>query len=115
MSDVNLNGRQIAILALLGLFGLLAFAPALLLNNRGGAQQGSSDPAYQALKVYSRSQLGDRSADAAALQIYPTLIRRTVDGHDVYNRKGADGVCWELDLTVTSEPVKADASNCSER
>jgi len=107
---VKLNGRQIAILTLLALFGLLAIAPVLILGN--GSQRSVDDAAYQALKIYSRSQLGDRSADAAAIEVYPTLTRHVVNGDEYFTRLGVDQICWELDLNTSSEPFIAKKSRC---
>jgi len=107
---VNLNGRQIAILALLGLFGLLAIAPVLMFGK--GSQTSVDDAAYQALKIYSRSQLGDRSADAAAIEVYPTLTRHVENGKEYFTRLGVDEICWELDLNTSSEPYTTDKSRC---
>ena len=110
---VKLNVRQIAILALLGLFGLLAITPVLIFEKN--SQVGIADVAYQALKIYSRSQLGDRSADAAAIEVYPTLKRHVENGKEYYTRLGVDNACWELDLNTSSEPYKTDKSRCEER
>jgi hypothetical protein len=107
---VNLNARQIAILAILVLLGLLAIAPALLLKNGGNSN--SEDIAFQALKTYSRSQLGDRSADSAATTVYPTFKRTSENGDEFFSRLGSNGICWELNLSKSSEPYKADASRC---
>ncbi len=106
-----MNGRQIAILAILALFGILAVAPVLMLGK--GTQGPVDDAAYQALKIYSRSQLGDRSADAAAIEVYPTLTRHVEDGNEYFTRLGVDNVCWELDLNSSSEPYKADIARCA--
>lgn len=107
---MKLNGRQVAILVLLVLFGALAVAPVLVLGNRTAGA--SDDPAYQALKIYSRSQLGDRSADAAAIEIFPTLIRRNDNGVETFSRLGTNDTCWELDLSKSSEPYTVDRSRC---
>ncbi len=108
--EVKLNGRQIAIMVFLVIFGLLAVAPVLLFNSEGRSNSG--DVGYQALKIYSRSQLGDRSADAAAIEIYPTLLRRSENGQETFNRLGSDDVCWELDLSKSSEPYETDLFRC---
>jgi hypothetical protein len=106
-----MNGRQIAILALLAFFALLAVAPVMFLN---GQRNGSSeDPAYQALLVFSRSQSGDRAADGAAAQVYPTLTRRVVDGSEVFTRRSTDGTCWALDLRRSDRPYEADTGLCT--
>jgi hypothetical protein len=109
VGEVKLNGRQIAILAILVLFGILAVAPVVLVNNSSSS---SGDVGYQALKIYSRSQLGDRSADADAIEIYPTLLRRSENGRETFSRLGIEGVCWELDLSKSSEPYKTDLNRC---
>ncbi len=108
---VQLNGRQLAILALLGLFALLAVAPVLLLNRQGSSTP--EDAAYQALRVFARSQGGDRTADAAAAQVFPSLDRRVVEGRELFTRSGADGVCWELDLQKSDRPYETDPANCA--
>ncbi len=108
---VQMNGRQIAILALLAIFALLSVAPVMFLN---GQRNGSSDdPAYQALLVFSRSQNGDRSADGAAAQVYPTLTRRVVDGSELFTRQSTDGTCWALDLRRSDRPYEADTGLCT--
>jgi hypothetical protein len=111
MNNVQMSGRQMAILALLGLFALLAVAPVLLLN--GGGSDNAEDPAYQALQVFARSQNGDRTADSAAAQVYPTLQRRVVDGRELFSREGAAGICWELDLQTSDRPYETDLANCT--
>lgn len=112
VTGVQMNGRQLAILILLGVFALLAVAPVLLLNGRAGGTS-SKDPAYQALQVFARSQNGDRAADAAAAQVYPTLQRRVAEGHELFTRAGADGTCWELDLRTSDQPYETDPAHCA--
>lgn len=111
MKYVHMNGRQLAILALLVLFALLAVAPVLLMDR--SASGSSGDPAYQALSVFARSQNGDRTADGAAAQVYPTLNRRVVDGRELYTRLGSNGTCWELDLKRSVRPYETEPDNCA--
>ncbi len=107
--EVKMNGRQIAIMVLLVLFAILAVSPVVLF---GSKSSNGGDVGYEALKIYSRSQLGDRSADAAAIEVYPTLIRRSENGRETFSRLGSEGACWELDLSTSSEPYKTDLSRC---
>ena len=99
-------------LVLLAFFAVIAVAPVFFLGDR--TQGPADDAAYQALKVYSRSQLGDRSADAAAIEVYPSLVRRSTGGVETFSRLGANNTCWELDLTKSSEPYKTDLSRCEQ-
>jgi len=101
--------RQITILIFLGIFGVLAFLPALFVDQL--TAKATSSP-YSELFAYGESLKGDSSYDKKASEVASKIsIHHTNDG-DYYSIKGENGSCLVYFL-VEPKPREEKAIFCN--
>ena len=101
--------RQITILIILGIFGVLAFLPSLFLNQL--TAKATSSP-YSELFAYGESLKGDSSYDKKASEVASKItVHHTNDG-DYYSIKERDGSCLVYYL-VEPKPREEKAIFCN--